>query len=97
MAEEQHAEAAETNITAVNVKLPSFWPTGLHKFDLRKLRCSSRQEGSPSSRLITFLAPEYATELCDQILHHLAQTPYDTQETADSVHNHLGAASLTTL
>ena len=99
MTEETAPSTAATHITAVNIKLPSFWPFNPHVwFAQVEAQFTTRgitQQRTKFDYIVASLTPEYATEVRDLILTPPTEAPYDTlkqqliQRTAASEHRRL--------
>ena len=75
----EEAHAAEA-ISAVNLKLPPFWPTDPHLWFARKWRRSLVHEEFTAQKtkyeyVVASLSPEYATQVQDLLLHVPAASP----------------------
>ena len=81
-AQPQAATTVATNIAAVNVKLPPFWPADPQVWFVQvEAQFTTRgitQQRTKFDYIITSLTPEYATEVRDLILQPPAEAPYDT-------------------
>ena len=96
MMDEGHAQA---QVTAVQIKLPPYWPADPQVW-LTQVKAQFSTQGINSQQtkfdyIVSLLAPEIATEVRDLILQPLEDTPYDKQKeqlikrTATSEQKHL--------
>ncbi len=84
MAEGERSAAA--TVSAVNIKIPPFWPTDLEVwFAQVEAQFATRGITTQKTRfdhIVASLGPEFATEVRDLILKPPADTPHDTLKTA---------------
>ena len=82
MTEETAPSTAATHITAVNIKLPPFWPSDPHVwFAQVEAQFTTRgitQQRTKFDYIVASLTPEYATEVRDLLLTPPTEAPYDT-------------------